>query len=205
MLARQRKYKREVTYRDAGVDIEAGDAFVSAITPLADGTRRLGSMGHLGGYAGLFDLKATAYQDPLLVASSDGVGTKLKIAIETGIHDTIGIDLVAMCVNDIVVHGAEPLFFLDYYACNKLDDDVAIAVVKGIADGCIEAEAELLGGETAEMPGMYRLGDYDLAGFALGVVERSERLPKNDVAPGDVIIGLKSWGFILTAFRSLGS
>jgi phosphoribosylformylglycinamidine cyclo-ligase len=194
MLARPKKKDAPVTYRDAGVDIDAGDAFVSAITPIADRTRRVGSVGSLGGYAGLFDLKAVGYQDPLLVASSDGVGTKLKVAIETGIHDTIGIDLVAMCVNDIVVQGAEPLFFLDYFACSSLDENVAKAVVKGISAGCIEAGAELLGGETAEMPGMYRSGDYDLAGFATGVVERSELLPRSDVSPGDVIIGLASSG-----------
>jgi phosphoribosylformylglycinamidine cyclo-ligase len=194
MFARRTKHDTRLTYRDAGVDIDAGDSFVRTITPLASRTQRVGSLGQLGGYAGIFDLKATGYRDPLLVASSDGVGTKLKIAIETGIHHTIGIDLVAMCVNDIVVQGAEPLFFLDYFACNKLDEKVAKAVVAGISDGCLEAGAELLGGETAEMPGMYRPGDYDLAGFTTGVVERSDLLPHQDIYPGDAIIGLPSSG-----------
>jgi phosphoribosylformylglycinamidine cyclo-ligase len=200
MFARRKRDDTRLTYRDAGVDIDAGDSFVKTITPLADRTQRKGSLGQLGGYAGLFDLRATGYRDPLLVASSDGVGTKLKIAIETGIHDTIGIDLVAMCVNDIVVQGAEPLFFLDYFACNMLDERVAKTVVGGISNGCIEAGAELLGGETAEMPGMYQAGDYDLAGFTVGVVERNEQLPQNDINPGDVIIGLTSSGLHSNGF-----
>jgi phosphoribosylformylglycinamidine cyclo-ligase len=194
MLARKRELKREVTYSDAGVDIEAGDHFVSLIAPLAVRTRRKGSTGQIGGYAGLFDIGALGYRDPLLVASSDGVGTKLKIAIATGIHDTIGIDLVAMCVNDLVVQAAEPLFFLDYYASPKLDETVGEAIVRGIAEGCVQAGAELLGGETAEMPGMYRPGDYDLGGFALGAVERADLLPKPDINPGDTIIGIASSG-----------
>ncbi len=183
-----------ITYRDSGVDIDTGNALVQAIKPLVKATRRPGADADLGGFGGLFDLKRAGFSDPILVAANDGVGTKLKIAIETGQHDTIGIDLVAMCVNDLVVQGAEPLFFLDYFACGKLDLGVAKAVIKGIADGCRQAGAALIGGETAEMPGMYQLGDYDLAGFAVGAAERGELLPRNDIALGDVLIGLPSSG-----------
>jgi phosphoribosylformylglycinamidine cyclo-ligase len=183
-----------VTYRDAGVDIDAGNALVRAIKPLVKATRRPGSDADIGGFGGLFDLKAAGFNDPILVAANDGVGTKLKIAIETGKHDTIGIDLVAMCVNDLVVQGAEPLFFLDYFACSKLDTEVATAVVKGISDGCRISGCALIGGETAEMPGMYAVGDYDLAGFSVGAAERGELLPRADLAAGDVLIGLPSSG-----------
>ncbi|MGB5950382.1 MAG: phosphoribosylformylglycinamidine cyclo-ligase [Parvibaculum sp.] len=183
------------TYAQAGVDIDAGNALVRAIAPLAKSTRRSGSNAELGGFGGLFDLKATGYKDPVLVAANDGVGTKLKVAIEAGIHDTVGIDLVAMSVNDLVVQGAEPLFFLDYFATGKLDVDEATAVISGIAEGCRQANCALIGGETAEMPGMYAKGDYDLAGFAVGAVERDQILPRRDVGAGDVLIGLASTGF----------
>jgi phosphoribosylformylglycinamidine cyclo-ligase len=181
-------------YKDAGVDVAAGNALVKAIQPLARGTARPGSDSVLGGFGALFDLKACGYRDPVLVAANDGVGTKLKIAIEVGIHDTIGIDLVAMSVNDLIVQGAEPLFFLDYFACNKLDLATAQAVIGGIAEGCKQAGCALIGGETAEMPGLYQENDYDLAGFALGAVERGEILPRPDIAPGDAILGLASSG-----------
>jgi phosphoribosylformylglycinamidine cyclo-ligase len=183
-----------VTYRDAGVDIDAGNALVRAIKPLVKATRRAGADADLGGFGGLFDLKAAGYRDPILVAANDGVGTKLRIAIDTGLHDTIGIDLVAMSVNDLVVQGAEPLFFLDYFSCGKLDVETARRVVGGIADGCRQAGCALIGGETAEMPGMYHGPDYDLAGFAVGAVERGEILPRGDIVPGDVLIGLGSSG-----------
>lgn len=183
-----------VTYRDAGVDIDAGNALVHAIKPLVKATRRLGADADLGGFGGLFDLKAAGFRDPILVAANDGVGTKLRIAIDTGLHDTIGIDLVAMSVNDLVVQGAEPLFFLDYFSCGKLNVETARRVVAGIADGCRLAGCALIGGETAEMPGMYHGDDYDLAGFAVGAVERSEILPRPNVAAGDVLIGLPSSG-----------
>jgi phosphoribosylformylglycinamidine cyclo-ligase len=183
-----------ITYRDSGVDIDAGNALVEAIKPLARSTRRPGADADLGGFGGLFDLKRAGFRDPVLVAANDGVGTKLKIAIDTGLHDTIGIDLVAMCVNDLVVQGAEPLFFLDYFATGKLDVKTGTAVVSGIAEGCRQAGAALIGGETAEMPGMYQGGDYDLAGFAVGAVERGEILPRGDIVPGDVLIGLSSSG-----------
>jgi phosphoribosylformylglycinamidine cyclo-ligase len=183
-----------VSYRDAGVDIDAGNALVAAIKPLARTTRRPGADADLGGFGGLFDLKRAGFIDPILVAANDGVGTKLKIAIDTGRHATIGIDLVAMCVNDLLAQGAEPLFFLDYFACGKLDVEVARAVVAGIADGCRQAGCALIGGETAEMPGMYTGGDYDLAGFAVGAVERGAVLPRNDIAVGDVLIGLPASG-----------
>ncbi|MBL8564557.1 MAG: phosphoribosylformylglycinamidine cyclo-ligase [Hyphomicrobiaceae bacterium] len=183
-----------ITYRDSGVDIDAGNSLVEAIKPLVKATRRAGADADLGGFGGLFDLKRAGFRDPILVAANDGVGTKLKIAIDTGRHETIGIDLVAMCVNDLVVQGAEPLFFLDYFACGKLDVGVAKAVVAGIADGCRQAGAALIGGETAEMPGMYKAGDYDLAGFAVGAAERGELLPRTDIAIGDLLIGLRSSG-----------
>lgn len=185
---------KPLTYSDAGVSIDAGNALVKTIGPLAGSTRRPGANAELGGFGGLFDLKAAGYRDPLLVAANDGVGTKLKLAIETGRHDGVGIDLVAMCANDLIVQGAEPLFFLDYYATGKLDQDVACAVVASIADGCRRAGCALIGGETAEMPGMYAAGDYDLAGFCVGAVERDKVLTGTEIAPGDRILGLASSG-----------
>ena len=183
-----------LTYADAGVSIAAGNALVRMIAPLARATARPGADAELGGFGGFFDLKAAGYADPLLVAANDGVGTKLKVAVETGRHDTVGIDLVAMCVNDLLVQGAEPLFFLDYFASAKLDTGVAAAVVSGIADGCKLAGCALIGGETAEMPGMYAPGDYDLAGFAVGAVERGQQLTGDRVRGGDVLLGLASSG-----------
>ena len=183
-----------VTYADAGVDISAGNALVDAIKPLARATRRKGADSVLGGFGGLFDLKACGYKDPVLVAANDGVGTKLRVAIETGLHRGVGIDLVAMSVNDLVVQGAEPLFFLDYFATGKLDVAAARQVIAGIADGCKQAGCALIGGETAEMPGMYHGKDYDLAGFAVGAVERKKILPRKTVGAGDVILGLASTG-----------
>jgi phosphoribosylformylglycinamidine cyclo-ligase len=185
---------KPITYAGAGVDIDAGNALVSAIKPLAKATSRPGADVDLGGFGGLFDLKRAGFRDPILVAANDGVGTKLKIAIDTGRHSTIGIDLVAMCVNDLVVQGAEPLFFLDYLAVGKLDVGAARDVIAGIAEGCKQAGSALIGGETAEMPGMYKTGDYDLAGFAVGAVERNEVLPRPDIAIGDTLIGLMSSG-----------
>jgi len=186
--------RNTLTYRDAGVDIDAGNSLVERIKPAAAATTRSGVMGGLGGFGALFDLKAAGFRDPILVTTTDGVGTKLKIAIECDEHKTIGIDLVAMCVNDLVVQGAEPLLFLDYYASGALDVDAATDVINGIAEGCRMAGAALVGGETAEMPGLYGRGDYDLAGFAVGAVEREQILPRGDVSEGDVILGIASAG-----------
>ena len=186
--------KNGLTYAEAGVDIDAGNRLVDLIKPMVRATARAGADAEIGGFGGLFDLKAAGFTDPVLVAANDGVGTKVKVAIETGIHDTIGIDLVAMSVNDLVVQGAEPLFFLDYFACGKLDPKAASAVVAGIAEGCREAGCALIGGETAEMPGLYKDGDYDLAGFAVGAAERGTLLPARDIAAGDAVIGLASSG-----------
>jgi len=186
--------QKPLTYADAGVSIDAGNALVKAIGPLARSTARPGADAELGGFGGLFDLKAAGYRDPLLVAANDGVGTKLKLAIDLNRHDGVGIDLVAMCANDLVVQGAEPLFFLDYFATGALDNDVAKSVVASIADGCRQAGCALIGGETAEMPGMYAAGDYDLAGFCVGAVERGELIDGSRVAPGDLIVGISSSG-----------
>jgi phosphoribosylformylglycinamidine cyclo-ligase len=193
-------FVKEARYAAAGVDIDAGNRMVELIKPLVRATARAGADAEIGGFGGLFDLKAAGFSDTVLVAATDGVGTKVKIAIETARHDTIGIDLVAMSVNDLVVQGAEPLFFLDYFACSKLDPKVGAKVVAGIAAACRESHCALIGGETAEMPGMYAAGDYDLAGFAVGAVARDAVLPRRDIAPGDVVIGLASSGVHANGF-----
>ncbi|MFZ5690767.1 MAG: phosphoribosylformylglycinamidine cyclo-ligase [Pseudomonadota bacterium] len=194
MSGKQSGPERGLTYGEAGVDIDAGNRMVDLIKPLVRATARAGADAEIGGFGGLFDLARAGFKDPILVAATDGVGTKVKIAIETGRHDTIGIDLVAMSVNDLVVQGAEPLFFLDYFACSKLDPETGAKVVAGIAHGCRESGCALIGGETAEMPGLYQPGDYDLAGFAVGAAERGTILPRADIAAGDVVIGLASSG-----------
>jgi phosphoribosylformylglycinamidine cyclo-ligase len=186
--------KQGLTYADAGVDIDAGNRLVDMIKPLVRATARPGAAAEIGGFGGLFDLKAAGFRDPVLVAATDGVGTKVKLAIDSGLHSGIGIDLVAMSVNDLVVQGAEPLFFLDYFACGKLDPDATAAIVAGVAQGCRESGCALIGGETAEMPGLYKDGDYDLAGFAVGAAERGTLLPRPDIAVGDAVIGLSSSG-----------
>ncbi|RMG13224.1 MAG: phosphoribosylformylglycinamidine cyclo-ligase [Deltaproteobacteria bacterium] len=189
-----------LTYKEAGVDVAAGEAFVRRIAPLAEGTRRPEVLGGLGGFGGLFALPSGRFDEPVLVGATDGVGTKLKLAFATGRHDTVGIDLVAMCVNDVLVVGAEPLFFLDYFATGRLDAEVGAEVVRGIAEGCRQAGCALLGGETAEMPGFYRPDEYDLAGFAVGVVERARILDGSRVKPGDLVVGLASSGLHSNGF-----
>ncbi|XP_058800371.1 trifunctional purine biosynthetic protein adenosine-3 [Phymastichus coffea] len=194
-IARSISHHGQMTYKSSGVDIQAGDSLVSTIKPAVSSTNRSGTLGSIGGFGGLFDIKAAGFKDPLLVSGTDGVGTKLKVAIEYGKHNTIGIDLVAMCVNDVLAHGAEPLFFLDYFACGKLNVETAAKVVSGIIEGCKRAGCSLVGGETAEMPDMYKEGDYDLAGFAVGAVEKSDFLPRtHEIKPKDVVIGLGSSG-----------
>lgn len=184
-----------LTYADAGVDIDAGDSLIDMIKPMAKATRRAGAEAALGGFGGAFDLKAAGYDDPILISGTDGVGTKLRIAIDSGVLDTVGIDLVAMCVNDVLANGAEPLFFLDYFATGKLAPEKAATVVSGIAAGCVESGCALIGGETAEMPGMYEGDDFDLAGFVVGAAERDRLLPlKDDMVAGDVLIGMASSG-----------
>ncbi len=191
---------RGLTYAEAGVDIDAGNRMVEMIKPLVRATARSGADAEIGGFGGIFDLKRTGFKDPVLVASTDGVGTKVKVAIEAGRHDTIGIDLVAMSVNDLVVQGAEPLFFLDYFACSKLDPKIGAAIVAGIAGACRESGCALIGGETAEMSDLYKPADYDLAGFAVGAVERTALLPRADVKAGDIVLGLASSGLHSNGF-----
>jgi phosphoribosylformylglycinamidine cyclo-ligase len=191
---------KPLTYAESGVDIDVGNRIVDRIRPFARATRRAGAGAELGGFGGLFDLKAAGFVDPILVAANDGVGTKVKIAIESGLYNTIGIDLVAMCVNDIVVQAAEPLFFLDYFASGKLDEEVASAVVQGIAEGCAQSGCALIGGETAEMPGLYAAGDFDIAGFAVGAAERGTLLPRPGLKPGDLVFGLSSSGIHSNGF-----
>jgi phosphoribosylformylglycinamidine cyclo-ligase len=186
--------KPSLSYRDAGVDIDAGNALIDKIKPHARRTQRPEVMGGLGGFGALFEIPLDRYQQPVLVSGTDGVGTKLKLAMQMNKHDTIGIDLVAMCVNDLIVQGAEPLFFLDYYATGQLDIEAASDVIKGIAEGCVQSGAALTGGETAEMPGMYQKGDYDLAGFCVGIVEKSRIIDGSKVSAGDVLIGMASSG-----------
>lgn len=186
--------KQSISYKDAGVDIDAGNALVEAIKPIAKATTRPEVPSSLGGFGALFELDMTKYKNPILVSGTDGVGTKLRLAIDSGKHDKVGIDLVAMCVNDLIVQGAEPLFFLDYYATGKLELDIAVDVVKGIGEGCLQAGCALIGGETAEMPGMYPKGDYDLAGFCVGIVEKADLIDGSKVKAGDVMLGLASTG-----------
>ena len=193
-------FRSRLTYADSGVDIDAGNRLVDLIKPMVRATARAGADAEIGGFGGLFDLKAAGFKDPVLVAATDGVGTKVKIAIETGLHSGIGIDLVAMSVNDLVVQGAEPLFFLDYFATGKLDPDEGAAIVGGIAEGCRQAGCALIGGETAEMPGMYHGKDFDLAGFAVGAAERGQLLPTDDIVEGDVLLGLSSSGLHSNGF-----